>query len=454
MRRTTGIILTGLFVITLFIGCANKTVENANSISKEEAGSEQIVEKPEVESISPNDLFYETYNVFSGLKFPENYHVYAVEYEKQDCGGEENWYNVYRLFMIAEDTDENVINFISNLLGDDQEKSIQQNLDYLQKDNFVGIDGTQIDDGMAVICEIKRTTEDAEDYEYSEGYEVQLMMRLFGEECDKYDELLLSNMNYNSLSDISNYIDIQSYISGSINVNTYNDNVNMHYGYSLDNAQDVWDELTVGLSDYYLEEWQVISINYGDLETSVRNDIRDNNEDGWIHVFQKLNSTEICLQDYSPEPEESAEITLKSLGFEDYREESAKCTRNDSEGWVLISRSEWGENPYTGERDAVLFAQDTSDGAYMVFFYPDREIYHVILENGDRQVEYEYSIKDNQYTDGMGGYDVGEAKDMAELVFNKPGTDSILQDAWVTFDQYIKENFDMDAYDLFELNYE
>jgi hypothetical protein len=46
------------------------------------------------------------------------------------------------------------------------------------------------------------------------------------------------------------------------------------------------------------------------------------------------------------------------------------------------------------------------------------------------------------------------AKQIASAIFKKPGTDSILQDAWVTFEQYIDETFGIDKNVLFALSYD
>lgn len=152
--------------------------------------------------------------------------------------------------------------------------------------------------------------------------------------------------------------------------------------------------------------------------------------------------------------ERKEQTTLQSLGFEDYRNESAKCNFSGEDYWISISKPEWGENPHTGEVNAVTFYQSIHGNNLFVFYRPDEHVYSIHIEYGDLQANYQYNEMTDSYSDQMGGNDLSQAKQIAESVFNKPGTDSILQDAWVLCDQTVREKFDMSSDELFGLSYE
>ena len=96
-------------------------------------------------------LFHSDMNLFSGVSFPEGYTVYAA--------GVEDDVNVvfYQLYLTAQGKPEEIITYISKLLGNEDLESIQKSIDVFYGDGGVGIDGKLDESGFNVNCKITPT---------------------------------------------------------------------------------------------------------------------------------------------------------------------------------------------------------------------------------------------------------------------------------------------------------
>lgn len=453
MKKIIKIIISVIMVTALFAGCADTaTSETAQEIVQTQSVTTEPTEEPSptVEQemtvkpgTPPADLLKEEYNPFSDVEFPESYTVYMAEYE------DAIEFSLYYLHLTTTDSAEDVVTYMSNLLGDSAEESIAQNLSALEDEGIVNIHGTEVDAGLNADCEIEPVEQDGGDYECAEGFAISMVMSIDAEDAELYNELLLSNINFNSLTEISNYMDVTAYDMAGIKVNIYKDSTEAHIGCYIEDAEQVWNDMATDMPDNYSEEYSVFSFGTGELSTDICEDLSG----GFIHIFQRLGKTDAALKDYVPVEKEP---TLSSLGFLDFRELNANvCYKDaDNEIGVYIYKDEWGEPQYEEDHEMVLFLMSIDDNAVMVRYYPSEDRYAIQIEIGEDAVKYEYYAGEDKYINEFGQDDLSDVKEFAEIVFNKPDTDSILQDSWVTFEQYIEENFEMNAAELFHLEYE
>jgi len=382
-----------------------------------------------------DDLFGEAYNPFYTVPFPDTFTVYQARVELGE-------YQLFYLYLTAQDTAENVVEFLSALLGDDSQENIRQNLAYLEKDGLVGIEGLWPGTELRVICEVGSA--EADDDIAAEGYRVKLSRNI---DADTYRAFLDRNVNAQAMEPLAAYIGVAEIVSTSLQVNLLDSNTELQYWYRFQDAQKTKDEIVAAFPDDYNTENDWVGIGYGELNVNAH---FFDAENGHIVVSQSLGRTDVCLADYRQS------VTLKTLGFEDFREESAKCSyRDEANGiFMMISKDAWGENGNEGERNAVTYIRESDGESLLAFFYPQENMYLIQLDTGDSQAKYRYYKDRDAYTDDWGGDDLDAARDVAGRMFNKPGEDSILQDAWVTFEQYVEQTFGISPEDLYALPWE
>lgn len=400
------------------------------------AGIAEKTDESEAAGPAPVELLAAQYNPFYDVTFPANYTIYKISYVKDE-------YNLYYLCLIAEDTAENVVTFISNLLGDGEPDSIAQNLAYLGSDGVVRIDGSLIEPGLNANCEIYPTRQDG-DYAYVDGYVVELMKRI--ETGDAYDAFLAANLNLNALSGVHASMDLIPVESATVKVYLPDGPVQLDYLYEVPDAAAVKENLIGAFADAYVQTGDRLSFTYGDLNAKI---LFSDVENGNILIEQMLNRADLCLGEYVPS------VTLETLGFSDYRESGAKCTFQDDESGVFlsVSKSEWGENENGAECNAVMFMKKMGDGLLTVFYYPETKVYQIQIDSNGAGAQYAYHVVGAVYVDAFGGDDLENARQAAEAMFQKPDEDDILQDAWVTFDLYVEKAFGISVDALFYLEY-
>jgi len=452
MKKIIAIILSFILVSAVFGGCANTATsepaqetaqtQTVTSEPTEELSEETEPETPDVPGIPPSDLLNEDYNPFFSVEFPENYTVYMAEYE------DIIEYSLYYLHLTTTDSAQDVVTYMSNLLGDSATESIAQNLSALEDEGIVNIHGTEVDAGLNADCSIEPSQQDG-DYEYVDGYVISMVMRIDIEDMTQYGELLISNINFDALDEISNYMDVAGYDMAGIKVNLYQGSTENHIGCYMENAEQVWNDMAAAMPDSYSEEYSAFSFGTGELSTDIREDLNS----GFIHIFQRLGRVDVALKDYVTS---ETELTLGSLGFLDFRESKANvCYKDDDQKTgVFIYKNEWGEPEFEDQRETVSFNTTINDCGVVVKFYPNEDRYAVRLEVEGVAYEYEYYDSESRYLNENGQDDLGAVKEAAGIVFNKPDTDSVLQDAWVTFEQYVENTFGMNAAALYALSYE
>jgi len=284
MKKSIAIILSFIMVSAVFGGCASTaTIEPAQETAQTQTAASEPTEElsketgaPDVPGIPPSDLLNEGYNPFLSVEFPENYTVYMAEYE------DIHEYALYYLHLTTTDSAQDVVTYMSNLLGDSEEESIAQNLSALEDKGIVNIHGTEVDAGLNADCSIEPSQQDG-DYEYVEGYVISMVMRIDTEDMEPYGELLLSNINFNALNEVSNYINVADYDMAGIKVNLYQGSTEAHIGCYMENAEEVWNDMTAAMPDNYSEEYRAFSFETSGFSTDIREDLNN----GFIHIFQR-----------------------------------------------------------------------------------------------------------------------------------------------------------------------
>jgi uncharacterized protein YceK len=293
MKKSIAIILSFIMVSAVFGGCASTaTIEPAQETAQaqtaateptEELSKETEPETPDVPGIPPSDLLNEDYNPFFSVEFPDNYTVYMAEYE------DISEYALYYLHLTTTDSAQDVVTYMSNLLGDSEEESIAQNLSALEDEGIVNIHGTEVDAGLNADCSIEPSRQDG-DYEYVEGYVISMVMRIDAEDMAKHGELLLSNINFDALAEVSNYMDVADYDMAGIKVNLYQGSTEAHIGCYMENAEEVWNDMAAAMPDNYSEEYSAFSFEAGELSTDIREDLNN----GFIHIFQRSGELDVA----------------------------------------------------------------------------------------------------------------------------------------------------------------
>lgn len=383
----------------------------------------------DAQSMLPYALLKEPYNPFYRVNWLDQYTVVGAEIRKDSA-------STYHLNIIAEDTAENVLTSVGAFLEVDMEDS----MNYLNKDHHVEIRSVVKGFPNVVVVQVEPVSQD-DVADYGEGYWVSISTEV--DNPDEYYNDFNANFNEKAVHEALAIVDISTADSISLEVDTVKGYVKEERGYVVNHTQETWNWLCSTYADYYSEQYHNIRFDQGELCVY----IYENN--GQIFISQKLQRVDTAIKDYI------AQYTLEQLGFWDLRDDSVKCVYKDEEAGinVMISKDEWGENPYVGERNAITFSMDLDTGSMMIFYYPDSGDYHILISDGTTDAEYSYNSFTNSYTDAYGGDALSQAKGVAEKLFQKPGTDLILQDAWVTFEQVLDDMFGMNADALYRLEY-
>ncbi len=123
------------------------------------------------------------------MVFPDAYTVYKAEYVNSD-------YALYYLYLTAGDTAGIMCHLSVNPFGRQRRGKHRAEFKLLVNEGIVHIHGTETETGLNADCRITPTQQDG-DYDYVEGYEIQLVMAVEPEEA--YRTLVESNFNLNAL---------------------------------------------------------------------------------------------------------------------------------------------------------------------------------------------------------------------------------------------------------------
>ena len=385
---------------------------------------------------APMMLLDEEYNPFSAVAFPESYTLSKIKCDLSDV-------LEYSLVFSTSDAMNDVIAFAAGLLPDENVDEMGLAMG-LMSGGGTDIEGTM--GGLSV--RIKMSDTQFEGAAESGGrFEVEVTAILAPEA--EYVELFEANLRHPAIQEISAYFPVLPFKQATITVWPNQSRAEMYIPYPLDNAQQIKDSLLQAYPDQYFEPNDWMIWEFGDMRIIV---IMEDAANGELCILTNFPDPAVSLPDYVPE------ATLRNLGFDDYREPSAKCTyQDDTAGvWLSVSKSEWGENNNTSEQNAVTFMTEESGAFVMIFYSGESQTYSITIESGGAQAKYNYSAADGSYTDAAGGSDLESAKQVATDAFLAPGEelDDVLPLAVILLDSFVSESFGCTLDELYAMEYE
>jgi len=377
---------------------------------------------------TPADLLGEGYNPFYGMEFPDGYTIDWVFYNQGD--------HTYHLDIDAQASGETVVTEMLRLLGYDDPDSISRCVESIQNAGAAGIESYSADTGATVSCDIK-------DYEHNGSCSIDLYQT--AQDSAAYDSFMAANFNLEAIGTLAEYLDISAADETEFNIKPETGFAMMMLTFSLPNAKEIRAELIDAFQDDYTQDGDCLEFWYGDLQTSVR---FDSVIDGLIILQQHMDTTDVCFGSYVPP------ITLRNFGFKGDLEENAKCGFSDKVNgvYILLSKSEWGENENTDERNAIRFMKDIGEDGYMVTYYPDGDRAAIQLSVGEDTAKYVVcNLTDGgllYLTDGS----LSDARETVQRMF--PDSDNALYEPLTSFEAYITETFGMSPNELYAVVYE
>lgn len=377
-------------ISVLGIGCSPAKVMETETAETEPAATEPAAVEsqegeqptPEVSAGLPSDLWGEEMNLFSNIAFPEGYAVYAAAFEN----------NFYYLYLTAQGKPEDIITYVSEIMGDNAQESIQQNIDLFSSDGFVAIHGSEIKDGLKAECDIGTIREDDYDYDYVEG--CTLRFRAAVDDPSDYQKLIEDNYNLNSLSDVAHFFDLMP-ITGISRIYVRKNRNNAQIDAVYNHIEDVAGVLKDMKSSIEYENFDE-SINamnlpyYGEIQNNIFFDVQNNS----ISIFQYLSHSDQNYKDYQP-----VISNLAGLGFENYIESDALCSYKDEAQnlSIAINIPQWGSRPDQWENNCVVFLKKINDYLLAIWYYPDEGKYKVQADKDDTSASYEYLVETGKF---------------------------------------------------------
>ncbi|NCB51816.1 MAG: hypothetical protein EOM54_08050 [Clostridia bacterium] len=444
-RRIILLFLAAAVSLTLFAGCGTTGTETSAPETSEKptpAVSTEETQTPEILTGIPVDLLSEELNVFCDISFPEGYTVYAAGFENNVS------FSFYDLYLTAEGNTEEIITYMSNLLGDGAEESIRQNIDAFNMDGGVSIHGTEVEDGLNADCEISATEEDTYDYDYVEGCTIRLRADI--NDTSDYDKIIEENFNLNSLSDVAEFFDIMPInVRSEIYVRKLRNNAQINVVY--DNVEDVaglMENMRASMAyEGFDESINVMNLqNYGEIGNSIFFDPNNNS----ISIFQGLGDSGKNYKDYK-----IATTALDEMGFTNYIESDAMCEYKDEANDLMISINipAWGSRPDEWENSCILFVKEINGYLLAIWYYPAEGVYRIQADKDDASAKYEYYAN----TDVFDGEqpDPDTATEYFADVYGLVEAENIREDVYMVgiamFRSYINDTFGMGAEELYNL---
>ncbi|MDD5017896.1 MAG: hypothetical protein PHO15_07355 [Eubacteriales bacterium] len=387
---------------------------------------------------TPADLLGEVYNPFCDVVWPEGYTTYQVCYESGD-------YDLYRLYLTAEGSAEDVATFMSTLVGDAAEESIAQNIESL-KNGGVQIPGTQVE-GLSADVGIEPTDAENERYAYVEGFEIMISAGIDPGMAEDYAAILDMNFNADAIAYIgaADFLTENEPASREVRLMTgATQAVQAECFYDTGDDYETWktyftsaqfadnDDIQTRIEDGYTQ----LSYYYGDISVS----ISMSDEDQMIWIGQWQNGTAQNIADYVPAQ------TLQLMGFGAVGDDGACWYEDNAAGtYISVNNTEWG-----ADGDCIMMMMDGYD-AYIVGYYPAAGQYSVEIGKNGKWAKYYYDIAD-------GSIEPIEGNDEADIRYNMSeitGDDSEDNIKWPIddFDKYIKDTFGMAPDALFDVPY-
>ena len=201
----------------------------------------------------PAQIFHIPYNQIPVDDWPDGYTPYQVSLEVSE-------FTLYRFYLTAQDTDENVVTYFSSLLGDDSEENLAQNLAYLRDDGVVSTHGMLGNTDLPASVQIIPTDQEDEDYTYVEGFVVCLTVNAVADSAYEYTAFIDANTNAAADSALPDGLGQSSLISSEVRVNVDRDSVQTQRFYApadyeafkqaVTNDPD-WEQTNNGIRRYF-----------------------------------------------------------------------------------------------------------------------------------------------------------------------------------------------------------
>ncbi len=385
---------------------------------------------------APIVLLSEAYNPFSAVAFPESYTLTVVQCDLSDA-------LEYTLIFGTSDAMNDILAFVAGLFPDGGVDTMRNAM------NLMSSGGTEINgliDGITVRIRIS-DTQSGGGAQGGERFVLEATAMLDPE--DEYVELFKANLQHPLIQEISAYIPLLPLEQATITIWPDQNRAEMFICCLPDNAQQIKDTLLKTYPDQYYETNDWLLWEFGDMRIAVTMEGAANGE---LCILTNFASPDVSLIDYVPG------TTLRSLGFDDYREPSAKCSYQDDQAgvWLSVSKDEWGENNNAAERNAVTFMTEESGAFVMVFYNSESKTYNITIESGGAQAKYTYLAGEGRYADATGGDDLTNAKQVATGAFLAPGEelDDVLPLAVMLLDSFVLDTFECTLDELYEMEYE
>lgn len=384
----------------------------------------------------PASLLSNELNVFSDVSFPEGYHIYAVEYSIDAEGMD---YYFFTLYLTAKGKPEEIITYLSNLVGDGGEEKTSQYINSYNKDGRVGIDGILRGTEMEVACKILPTTQDSYDYDYVEGCDIKLQAVL-RDTNQAYNDIFENSYNVNAMEELSGYFDL-SKITGkkSVYVRTLQGSSQITAVYNVENLQEVADLIKTEVKCKAMPEepYIITLLDYGEISVSLFMDINNNA----ISVFQTQRDSTKSYGDY--EIEQSAIVDLGFMPDQDNGDGRYIYRDNSGDLWVSVSVAQLG-----GEGDEVLFFKKLDKYDLAIWYYPEEQVFWVQVNNQDTEAKYAYHVSDGSVSDEWSNNGAVEAI-FKEALANE-NTEDVYLGPLAIFSNYVNNTFGMSIDDLFQ----
>ena len=415
MKKLLSLAITAILIFGL-VACS--TTEGAPETSTESSQTQATFE-------APTQLFEEYYNLFADIDWPEGYTVYQASYES-------NGYHLFRLYLTATGTTEDVITFFSTFGGDNTQESINQNIEMFLANEFVIVHGTQRDEGIGADIEITPTYTEDNNYEYVDGFNICLVSKIDESKTADYKNALDVNFNEPAAAALSSYIDLSDFDAQELKVNSYRPLAEIM---SVSIPEDYASVKGVILSDtkqFNPMGDNHVGFDYGDMSVQLIFD----DEKKAIYLFECLGDASANLRDYTPEK------TLKNLGFNLYGE---NCSYETDDVWFAVYKNEWGSDDNSIKCTFEIFGKP----CFVLISYPD-QIYTVMIGEEDERIDYTYDAFADTVTPTKLFEDYAAFKSAFEEMTGET-SDMSVKEPVMFVDNFAYDTFGLKPESLFEL---
>ena len=436
IKRLVLLFMAVVMILTLITGCGTGGNEVTTSETGEQSGD--AGQTSEVGNALPADLLSDELNVFSDVSFPEGYTVYAAGFENNVNFG------LYELYLTAEGNPEDIVIYISNLLGLSTEESIRESIDAFHSNGSATIFGTQVEGGLNADCDIKATKENDYDYDYVPGCTLRLRSPIT--DSADYEKIIEDNYNLNSLTEVADFFDLTPVTGQSqIYVRKSRNNAQIDAVYNtVDDVAEVMESMKAAMTYEYFDEniYVMNLLDYGDVVNTIFFDLENNS----ISIFQGLGDSGKNYKDYK-----TATTKLTDLGFRNYIEKDALCEfKDDAHNLnIVINIPQWGSRPDERDNSCVQFFNGINGYLLAIWYYPEEQKYVVQADKDDTSAKFQYYEKTGEISDEWAAS--GEPKEQFINMFGSSAQEDVYMESIELFQGYVKDTFGMNIDELYAL---